>query len=382
MEHFKCGCSPIPGKQKAIRIESDPVIEARYSTKNNPIIEAPKLSESALGDLIQACGDMLTPIRRWTTIAMEIDAPVKNVFTHSILQIRPVQDLDRWMTSIASFPEISIFPQLSPNSHPNPILIDVAYDGVKSNIVEVNRRNRAADQAETLVAIGLWPMPRSIRRLHHPSLTLIWDSVMQETYTARLARGFSHPDLAGSGRETDIPVPKGQAFPSIDHEIFVRGPVERSSNDAPFLHPEFARILDAVTMLPALSRQALGRALHWLSFAVMSRSTTLQVIACASAIEALLPKTEVMKCETCKQDIYKISARFRDFVKTYATTPHSTEFLDIIYSARSKLLHGDLLYEADEPLFSFASRSFVQSHAAHQVARMAILNWLWEWVPK
>lgn len=380
-QHVGGVATGVPGKGKriAIRFGSSPVIEARYSGEGNPVLEVPGLSSCDVAKLAAACQALLVSKTRWITVAMEVDATVDGVFVCHHLRIRPAPDSERWISSMESLPRGPQGYPVTGSARPNPLLVDLAYDGTEANsAVDFMRLDRSAREAEGLVMIGLWPIPRPTRRSSNPSLTILWDEAARELRSARLYRGFAHSELDGGPRDVPPPLPEGAPFPAIEHERFALGPVGLEPPHRLWIHPGFSSIVETVRTLSKSTRQALGRALHWLEVGMGSTSPTLQVVACACAIEALLPSGDVEKCRQCNHDLLKISARFKDFVRRYAATPASEGFLDLVYSARSRLVHGSHLYEIDETPFAFLSQSSFDSLAARWVARTAIVNWLWE----
>lgn len=378
MLHFNGASTGIPGKIDALLLGSPPQIEVRYSLNGKPIIQASELSNSDLEKLVAACHVILTPEIRWVTVAMEIDAKVTGVFVHPDLRIRALPDQEKWISKTNFVPPVvrNMFP-ISQN--PNPILIDLSYTGTKTpGLANDMRLHRAAREAEGLAMIGIWPMPRPTRRISNCSFTLVWDEDIGDLRSARLMKGFAHPDLNWAGSTAPPCLSENEPFPTIEHERFAQGPLDLEPADIVWIHPHMDKIIDRARTLSKETRRSLGRALHWLELGMESQSPTIQVVACASAIEALLPKTDVDKCKECNQDRFKVSSRFKDFVRKYATTPSSVNFLDLVYQARSRLVHGSHLYEIDEPPFSFGARSRRESMTARWVARAAIINWLWE----
>ncbi len=372
------GSSGVPGKHKAIRFGSHPEIEAGYSGAGNPVLKVPGLSKPDLEHLAAECQDLLATETRWFTVAMEVAAVVEGVFAAPQMRIRPAPNPERWISPTESFPPRARLTQGEPVSA-QALLVDVAYESTPANpFVDFRRRDRAAREAEGLVMLGLWPMPKPLRRSTNPSFALLWDAAASEQRSARLHWGFNHPELTGSPRLELSALPEIALLPEVEHMRFARGPLDLVPSHRVWVHEGFARMVETARSFETSERQALGRALCWLEVGNGSTSPTLQVVAYACAIEALLPPGPVETCAECGLANLKISSRFKAFVRRYASADDSRGFLDLVYGARSQLVHGSLLYEIDEGPFASMSSGYHDSLASRWVARAAIVNWLWE----
>ncbi len=99
------------------------------------------------------------------------------------------------------------------------------------------------------------------------------------------------------------------------------------------------------------------------------------VVSLVTSIEALLDPSS----ETCAECGSKIGANktFKEFLQTYVQG--STELLQAhkdLYGNRSRLAHGALQYDVDEPAFGVRDTSFVTRLAAWSAAKRGLTNWL------
>nr|WP_294990496.1 HEPN domain-containing protein [uncultured Sediminibacterium sp.] len=117
------------------------------------------------------------------------------------------------------------------------------------------------------------------------------------------------------------------------------------------------------------------------------RETTksLSFISLVSSIETMVnheyKEIPVEKCKECGSDIYKVAAKFRDYLLRYVSNNEKTKKeIDKIYSLRSKIAHAGQLLLGDN-LIDW-SNDIIQNEQWQihiqimQVARVSTINWV------
>lgn len=370
--------SGVPGRRNASRFGRNPQFEARYSNRGNPILEAtPEISAQALNALIERCRELLAPVPRWFTTALEVDASVGGSFADAEFVLRPVPDMENWLLPLQSLPEAAGAP-LVYTRLPNVFLLDVLYLGSGGfNVIDWMRRDRAVREMESLIMIGVWPMARPSRRYHAPSFVTIWDPANHELRGARLSRGLAHPSLR-RGAHAAGETPNMPALRMVSHENFVSGPIPDADPVQLVVHEQLGEMVRSARSLPTSERKALARALHWLEVATTTNIATVQVVAAACAIEALVPSAAAEPCTMCGQDRLRVTARFNEFVQRHAADENARDLSDFLYPARSRLVHGTHQYEIDDHPMGILGEGWIETSASIHIARKSILNWLWQ----
>lgn len=346
----------------------------RFSNKGNAMIEVDNgLETTEIKNLVSECQKLLTGGDAWFSIPLEVNARVEGAFDHPDMRVRPVPDLDNWTLLSVSPPFWNV--ELPHQPLVYPLFIDVRYRTASSSFIDSMRRDRAAREAKGLAALGLWPMPRNVPTSSRASWSIVWDENRSKTLSARLHRGFYHPDLGINPVLTPLSSAHPN-LPSIKHSQFVDGPLGLEPPGRLWASEMFGAMLDARNTMDFETREKLARSLHWFTEAVSSDSYTLQVVTFASAIECLLTKTDPETCSSCGQEVFGVHKNFKSFIDKFASTKESEEYLSLVYSARSKLVHGENVYEVDEPVFSIMNRSGRDAIVTMSVTRRAVINWL------
>jgi hypothetical protein len=182
--------------------------------------------------------------------------------------------------------------------------------------------------------------------------------------------GYSIPDwINQSSRFTPVdgllPLPKVS-----DSAYFSRRGID---SDDVFEIPEVLdSLLDASGMISVETRDRFLRACYWYdrSGAAWKMSVSLGHIAAVNAIETIMQSGRAPG----------VTRRFHDFVERYAPRVPK-ENREQIYDLRSRLVHGDQLFDIDRPWPAFipTPRNLQQQdmyQAAQMVARAVIINWL------
>lgn len=351
------------------------MLEPRVSNVGTPIIAASaSLPPKRINELVAACSDALGSRPGWQTISMEVMARPTGAFAHADLQVRPVPDVDAYVLGEVHPPFWN--QELDHQPMARPILVDFKFDVPKSPFVKTMRLLRAAADAEGMASLGLWPSPSSLRRSRKMGFCLVWDHADQKLKSARLFRGFHHPDTEGEPKERPPELPLGAPMPLVEHDRFVGGPLDLEPPGILWASDRFAEMLETRGKLsPSLSRK-FSRSLHWFVAGQDCDSSTMRVVSFASAIEALLPDSKAQVCGSCGQRKFSISRTFNDFVRKYAGTADSKQFLPLVYQARSNVVHGGLVHEIDEPMFTLHATSWRDSLIAWSVTRRTLINWL------
>ena len=120
-------------------------------------------------------------------------------------------------------------------------------------------------------------------------------------------------------------------------------------------------------------RRQADRALSWYAAGRRARDVGTAITAYATAIESLLPDPQGSVCRHCGQQTFKISSRFKQFLDDSADPEMREAFRNAIYRIRSRLSHGESLYEVDDTGRSEASDDHLKVWGT---TRAALLNWL------
>lgn len=353
------------------------VFEPRISNKDRPIVaSSAQLSDSRRRELVTACAEALASRAGWLTIAMEVSARPTGAFVHADLQVRPVPDVEEYLLDDVHAPFWN--EELEHQPHLRPLLVDLKFEVPNSPFVKTMRLLRAAADAEGMVSLGLWPSPGSLRRSRKMGFCTVWDKLTQKLKSARLFRGFYHPDLEGLPRDSPPAVESADRLPTVEPQRFANGPVDLEPVGNLWVSCAFGQMLDARRGLDSSLSRKFSRSLHWFVEGQNCDSSTMRVVSFASAIEALLPDATQEPCWSCGQPKYGISRAFNDFVERYAKTPDSAQFLPLVYKARSKIVHGDIVHEVDQPMFALHTTSWRDSLVAWSVTRRGLINWLLE----
>jgi len=105
-------------------------------------------------------------------------------------------------------------------------------------------------------------------------------------------------------------------------------------------------------------------------------------IAQVAAIETLVYQHEPADpCSECGRDKnQRPTARFKDFLETYAPGAGSRTEIDRLYSVRSGLVHGGTLLHHDSPfgggMLTFASNERDSMDRLSRAVSIAMVNWL------
>ena len=93
--------------------------------------------------------------------------------------------------------------------------------------------------------------------------------------------------------------------------------------------------------------------------------------------------TATEKCNTCDAPIYRLRARFREFMATYAHPDYDDLYRDM-YDTRSRLAHGGLLREDLFDTGFYAGENDEENQLRRNsliVVHDALLNWLIKFHP-
>jgi len=152
------------------------------------------------------------------------------------------------------------------------------------------------------------------------------------------------------------------------------------------LPESLATLLTAYYSLTAASRRAFLRSCYWFhhSRVVYSVSGSASYLALISAIESLSPDEHGPPCPNpdCQKPLGKgPTARFRDFLETFAPGLATKPQRGRLYELRSQLVHGGHLMRRDVEggwagLRPDATAEMTDADRAAMVTRIALISWL------
>lgn len=115
-------------------------------------------------------------------------------------------------------------------------------------------------------------------------------------------------------------------------------------------------------------------------------SASLSVVSCVSAVENLMDFDAKLKnirfepCSECNQPRYKLSRRFKDFMKEYSYVDDSTlntnKLMEEIYSLRSSITHSGNILMIDKYLTLAPFKKFVEIAEIQSYVRHALFKYL------
>ncbi len=174
--------------------------------------------------------------------------------------------------------------------------------------------------------------------------------------------------------------------------------VEEASHPDCFMHygpPEetvkFSKLLSAALhnfyALQEGDRKNVYAALSLICNGVELKDTmkSLSFISLVSSIETMVnleyKEITVERCKECGTDIYKVAAKFRDYLLRYVSNNEETKKdINRIYSVRSKIAHAGQLFLGDNMIDW--SNDTIQNEQwqiyiqTMQVARVSVINWV------
>ncbi|MBK9949648.1 MAG: hypothetical protein IPP12_21065 [Nitrospira sp.] len=150
----------------------------------------------------------------------------------------------------------------------------------------------------------------------------------------------------------------------------------------PFHLPDiFQQLSNIYFQLNKSAQDKFTRAAYWFSLVQDQQSSSAQFLYLIQCIETLLPKTESGQvCPKCNRDIGPgPTARFVDFLNNMVPGhPELAKGRKRLYKIRSDLSHGWELFTRDlrTVMNPKSSDQLLRTHAAYQLARLALINWL------
>ena len=148
-----------------------------------------------------------------------------------------------------------------------------------------------------------------------------------------------------------------------------------------------ATLLDIFFNLSPFVQDQFLRAAYWLqhSHRVSSISHSASYMALIGAIEVLTEKAGEA-CPTCRQPVFSVGQRFREFLDEYAPLasgidPDVAKARTRLYGTRSKITHGErlLLIDDDPVTFTLGPNAILERETfrhAWESARVGLVNWL------
>ena len=112
---------------------------------------------------------------------------------------------------------------------------------------------------------------------------------------------------------------------------------------------------------------------------------SLSFVAFVSSIETMVDlenkNTKVVKCETCKQDLYKVMAKFRNYLFKYSIADETAKKrINAIYQIRSKIAHAGMLLLGDGKIDWSSNPGANEQWKTHidtmQISRLSLMNWI------
>ncbi|XOV68624.1 MAG: hypothetical protein ACFHU9_05475 [Fluviicola sp.] len=214
---------------------------------------------------------------------------------------------------------------------------------------------------------------------------------------------YSYPSLTSDLYISAFTEQTGPSPEFIPHSIYyVFDPVENSTGAITFPHTIF-HTLDAYFKLDSNTQKKIDTICHLIScgLELENKMKSLAFVSFVSAIESLVSidfkmkkgdveidckrcqsiKSSPINCPDCGKPIWGISAKFKEFLKTYvATSDDSNKKFNRIYRLRSRIAHNGSLLIGDE-FFDWSKSDKSDSDwkillEAKQASRLAVVNWL------
>jgi ribosomal protein L34E len=116
-----------------------------------------------------------------------------------------------------------------------------------------------------------------------------------------------------------------------------------------------------------------------------TKMKSLSFISLVSSIETMVNyenrAEEVKKCENCGQPMFRVMAKFRDYLLKYASdNPDTKKEVNEIYNIRSKIVHTGLLLFGDNKIDWSDDQKKNEQWQVHlkamQISRVSLTNWL------
>jgi len=113
-------------------------------------------------------------------------------------------------------------------------------------------------------------------------------------------------------------------------------------------------------------------------------SASMAIVGLISAIENLMElervrnKIIMSQCKECKSPIYKISARFKEFMLKYSEfeVDNKNKLLNKFYSRRSEISHTGAILEIDQLISRFSMQEHREFTEIETHVRIALFNYL------
>ncbi|GCE89067.1 hypothetical protein MSKU15_0668 [Komagataeibacter diospyri] len=165
-----------------------------------------------------------------------------------------------------------------------------------------------------------------------------------------------------------------------------RGPKYNDDNIA--IHPKAEILFSKYFKLEPDDRDKYDASIFLYRMAqdVSVKSASLSVLSYISSVENLMDfdaiktKFKPEQCDKCGQQAYKISRRFKEFMKKYSCIQggdvESNKLLNKIYSMRSSITHTGGILNLDRDLTLFPQESFTQISEIKSYVCSALFNYL------
>jgi hypothetical protein len=118
---------------------------------------------------------------------------------------------------------------------------------------------------------------------------------------------------------------------------------------------------------------------------LLNSMKSLSYVALISSIETMVNHenkgVKIDHCKECSQELFKVMAKFRDYLFKYVTDNESTKKeINALYSIRSKIAHTGMLLLGDDNIdwstFDKQSDQWLTHIQVIQLARVSLTNWL------
>ena len=184
-------------------------------------------------------------------------------------------------------------------------------------------------------------------------------------------------------RQDEFTKESGPEIPIIPHDRYY-DPQRFPSEQELVVPDSLPRMLTRFSGLSSENRRRFIQAAQWISVAsaLWDHQISSYYIALISAIESLSHKTILPDpCPTWRRDRSPgPTQRFRSFVEKYVSS-HAETKKGRLYTLRSKLLHGEALFQSDERPwdFTFNTTSMEEWNSYTELAyvvRQVMVNWI------
>ena len=134
-----------------------------------------------------------------------------------------------------------------------------------------------------------------------------------------------------------------------------------------------------------LDRFRMSLMLYYNSIGIFEDSSSMSFVSLVSSIENIISFEEdyydckIDKCSQCKQNIYKLNKRFKNFImRYYQDGDNMNKYLNEIYSLRSKITHCGKIFYMDYTSTEFSRGEYDTYTKFMKIVRVCLFKWMCE----